>query len=29
LEFEIKALADGDYLEEMNIILTINPPDSK
>jgi hypothetical protein len=29
LEFEIKALADGDYLEEMNIILTINLPESK
>jgi hypothetical protein len=29
LEFEIKALADGDYLEEMNIILKANSQDSK
>jgi hypothetical protein len=29
LEFEIKALADGDYLEEMNIILLAKPQDPK
>ncbi|PZX52754.1 hypothetical protein LV84_03364 [Algoriphagus ratkowskyi] len=27
LKFEIKALADGDYLEGMNIVLKINSPD--
>ena len=29
LEFEIKALADGDYLEGINIILKTNPPEPK
>jgi len=29
LEFEIKALADGDYLEDMNIILLVKPQDPK
>jgi hypothetical protein len=29
LEFEIKALADGDYLEDMNIILLVKPQEPK